>query len=56
METLLDQVDSGGDNREVKFLLTFVKEMALLSPTHGFRSLKEECTPGKHQDIETKIS
>jgi hypothetical protein len=35
---------------------TFVKDMDLLSPTHGLRSLKDDCTPGKHQEIETDIS
>jgi hypothetical protein len=35
------------ETKEVKCILTFVKELDLLSLTRGLRSLREGCTPGK---------
>jgi len=40
---------------EVKCSLTFVREMDMISPTHGLKNLREECEPGKHQEIEITI-
>jgi len=40
-----------GEITEVKCSSTFMKGMDLSSPTHALRSLKEDCTPGKHQEI-----
>lgn len=54
-ETCLDRMDWEGEIREVKFPSTFVKEMNL-SPTHGFRSVREECLPGQHQKIEIDMN
>jgi hypothetical protein len=48
-------MDWEGEIREVKFPSTFVKEMNL-SPTHGFRSVREECLPGQHQKIEIDMN
>jgi hypothetical protein len=41
---------------EVKCSLIFVKCMDLVPPTHGLKSLREECTPGKHWEIVIDIS
>ena len=41
--------------RRVKCSLIFVKEMDMISLTHGLKSLREDCKPGKHQDIEINI-
>jgi hypothetical protein len=49
-------MDWEGVIREVKYSLTFVKGMNLSSPTHVLRSLREDCTPGKHQEIEVDTS
>jgi hypothetical protein len=48
METLLDHMDWEGEITEVKCSLTFVKEMDMLLPKHGFRSLREDSIPGKY--------
>jgi len=41
-----------GEIREVKCSSTFMIGIDLSSATHGLRSLKEDCTPGKkHQEI-----
>jgi xylose isomerase len=48
-------MDWEGEIREVKFPLTFVKEMNL-SPTHGFRSVREECLLEEHQKIEIDMN
>jgi hypothetical protein len=48
--TLLDHIDWEGGIREVKCLLTFVKE------THGSKNLKEDCTPRNHQGIGVDIN
>jgi len=40
---------------EVKWSLTFVKERDMISPTHGLKSLREDCKPGKHQEIKISI-
>jgi hypothetical protein len=42
--------------RDVNCSSKFVKEMALSSPPRGLRSLREDCTPGKHQEIEVDTS
>jgi hypothetical protein len=49
-------VDWEGETREVKCSSTFVKGMDLSSPTHGLRSLREDCTCGKHQEIKIDFS
>ena len=36
--------------------LTFVKEMGWLSPTHGSRSQREDCTHGRHLETGVDIS
>jgi hypothetical protein len=56
IETLLDHMGSAGAIRKVKCSSSFVKGLDLSSPTHGLRSLGEDCTPGKHQEIEVNIS
>jgi len=45
----------GRKKQEVKCLLTFVKEMDCLSPTHGSGSLREDCTQGRCQGIGVDI-
>ena len=50
-EKLLDHMGWEGEITEVKCSSTFMKGMDLSSPTHALRSLKEDCTPGKHQEI-----
>ena len=41
--------------RTVKCSLTFVKVMDVISPAHCLKSLREDCKPGKHQEIEINI-
>ena len=55
-ETLLDHMGWEGEIREVKGSSIFMKGMGLSSPIYGLRSLKEDCTPGKHQVIEVNTS
>jgi hypothetical protein len=43
------------ETKEVKCLLTSVKERVLLSLTRGLRSLREGCTRGKLQAININI-
>ena len=54
--TLLDHMDCVDGITEVKYSLTVVKEMDWLSPTHGSRSQKEDCTHGRHLEIGVDIS
>jgi hypothetical protein len=56
IQTLLDHMDWEGEIREVKCSSTFVKGKKLSSSTHGLRSLREDCTPGKHQEIKVDTS
>jgi hypothetical protein len=56
MGTLLDHMKWEERITEGKFLLTFVKEMDSLSPTHDSESLREDCTHGRHQEIGVDIS
>jgi hypothetical protein len=44
------------ETKEIKCLLTFVKELDSLSLTHGLRSLIEGSIPGKLQVINIDIS
>ena len=53
---LLDHMDEEGEIREGTCSLVSVKGKDLSSPTHGIRSLREDCTPGKHQQIEVGTS
>ena len=46
----------GRRNHRGQILITFVKEMDWLSPTHGPRSQKEDCTHGRHLEIGVDIS
>jgi len=51
-KTMLDHMGWEGEIREVKCSSTFMIGIDLSSATHGLRSLKEDCTPGKkHQEI-----
>ena len=36
-------------------LIDFGKEMDMISLTHGLKSLREDCTPERHQEIEINI-
>jgi hypothetical protein len=56
IETFLEHMDCEGEITEARSSLTFVKEMELLSPTHGMKSLREVRTPGKDQETEIDIS
>jgi hypothetical protein len=56
IETFLDHMNWERETGEVKCSSTSMKEMDLLSPTHGLESLRENCSPGKHQEIEIDIS
>jgi hypothetical protein len=53
---LSDHMDLEEETSEVKCSFTFVKEMDLLPPRHGLRSLREDCTAGKQQDIKININ
>ena len=54
-KTILDHTNWEGEIRQVKCTSTPMKGMDL-SPIRGLRSLREDCTPGKHQEIEVNIS
>jgi hypothetical protein len=43
----------GRRNQKGEMLIDFCKETDSLSPTHGLRRLREDCT--KHQEIETNV-
>ena len=45
-----------GRRNQIKRTSTSMKGMDLSSPIHGLKSLREDCTPGKHQEIEVNIS
>jgi hypothetical protein len=46
----------GKKKSEVKCSSIFVKYVDLLPQTHGLKSLREDCTPGKQQEIDIDIS
>ena len=46
----------GRKKSEVKCSSIFVKYMDFLPPTHVLKSLRENYTPGKHQEIDINIS
>jgi len=46
----------GRKKLEVECSPIFMKYTDLLPPTHGLKSLREDCTPGKHQESDIDIS
>ena len=46
----------GRKKSEVECSSNFMKYMDLLPPTHGVKGLREDRTPGKHQESDINIS
>jgi hypothetical protein len=43
-------------NQRGKMFVDFEKEMDFLSPTHGLKGIREDCTAGKYREFKMDIS